>query len=64
MLPKYFWRKRKQKAKKRVNDVTTLLKKKKKRKRKCYRDRNKYLSEDQKQKLIEYRRNYHLAHKK
>ena len=33
-------------------------------KRQYYRESNENLFDDQKQKLIEYRRNYYLAHKK
>ena len=36
----------------------------KQKKRQYYGERNKNLSEPQKQKLIEYRRNYYLAYKK
>ena len=39
-------------------------KKKKKKKRQYYCERNKNLSEDQKQRLVEYRRSYYTTHNK
>ena len=41
-----------------------LLKKKKKKKREFYRERVANLSKRQKQKLVEYRINYHIVHNK
>ena len=62
---KTFLKKKKTKGEKRpVKDIKILLKKKKEKKRQCYCERNKNLSEEQKQKLVEYRRNYYITHDK
>ena len=53
----------KHKEKKHVKDIKIFLKKKKKKKRQYHRERNKNLSEEKKQKQVEYMRNYYLAHK-
>ena len=53
----------KEKSQKRLKtDRKIFLKKKKKKKRQYHPDRNKNLSEGEKQKNIEYMRNYYLAH--
>ena len=47
-----------------VKDIKIFLKKKKRKKFQHHRDRNKNLSGEEKQKKVEYMRNYYLAHKK
>ena len=50
--------------KKQVKDTEIFLKKKKEKECQYHRDRNENLSEEEKQKKVEYMRNYYLAHKK
>ena len=45
-------------------DIKNFLKKKKKRKDQYHRECNKNLSEEEKEKKVEYMENYYLAHKK
>ena len=56
---------KKKKCKKRPEkDIKILMKKKEKKNRQRQHERIKNLSKDQKQKLVEYMRNYYLVHKK
>ena len=45
-------------------DIKIFLRKKRKKKHQYHRDRTKNLSEEEKQKKVEYMRNFYLAHKK
>ena len=61
---KIFLNKKKKSEKKPVKGFKVFRKKKKKKKRQYYCERNKNLSEDQKQRLVEYRRTYYTTHNK
>ena len=62
---KIFLKNKKKKSRKRPEtDIKIFLKKKKKEKRQYYLERNKNLSEEQKQRKVNHIRNYYLAHKK
>ena len=63
MVNKCYQKTKKSSKKKHVKGTKIFLKKKKKKHRKPW-DRYKNLSEEEKQKKVEYMRTYHLAHKK
>ena len=54
----------KHKEKKHAEDIKIFLKKEKKKKHQCHCECNKNLSEEQKQRLVKYMRNYYSPHKK
>ena len=56
--------KKKKKCEKRLKKDIIFSKEENEGKRQYHFERNKNLSEEQKQKLVEYVRNYYLAHKK
>ena len=61
-ISKSFWR-RKKKAKKGSGEITKFFWRRKKKWQYCC-ECNKNLSEDQKQRLVKYKRNYYATHKK
>ena len=56
--------KRKRGKKKLETDTKIFLKRKNKKKRHYHRERNKNLPDEEKEKKVEYLKNYYLAHKK
>ena len=64
MVNKYYQKHKQKLKKKHVEGTKMFLKKKKKEKRQYYCERNKNLSDKDKEKKVEYIRNYYLALKK
>ena len=60
---KTFWRRKRQKAKKAREIYQNFTEEDKEKKDQYHCKHNKNLSEEQKQKLVEYIKNYYLAHK-